>query len=162
MTIDVGMQELQSEWRVTDIKGNVHKMRQERGGSVQTAVQYKFIHQALEECVYPTIAPIYPTVAPIDQTAAPIYQTVAPIYPTAAPIYQTVVMALFYRPSSTGFRLLPWTWTRKATRFHDTPFCFSLVRCPEISAARNFIKAKIELTFVCEVSCLFGCGGTNC
>lgn len=49
MTIDVGMQELQSEWRVTDIKGNVHKMRQERGGSVQTAVQYKFIHQALEE-----------------------------------------------------------------------------------------------------------------
>lgn len=49
MTIDIGMQELQSEWRVTDIKGNVTKMRQERGGSVQTAVQYKFIHQALEE-----------------------------------------------------------------------------------------------------------------
>merc|ERR1719183_2112236 len=49
MSIDIGMQELQSEWRVTDIKGNVTKMRQERGGSVQTAVQYKFIHQALEE-----------------------------------------------------------------------------------------------------------------
>jgi len=53
MSIDIGMQELQSEWRVTDIKGNVTKMRQERGGSVQTAVQYKFIHQALEEYVTP-------------------------------------------------------------------------------------------------------------
>jgi hypothetical protein len=51
MAIDIGMQELQSEWRVTDVKGNVTKMRQERGGSVQTAVQYKFIHQALEEYV---------------------------------------------------------------------------------------------------------------
>merc|ERR1711935_1201993 len=36
MAIDIGMQELQSEWRVTDIRGNVEKMRKDRGGSVQT------------------------------------------------------------------------------------------------------------------------------
>ena len=53
MAIDIGMQELQSEWRVTDIKGNVEKMRKERGGSVQTPIQYKFIHQALEEYCKP-------------------------------------------------------------------------------------------------------------
>merc|ERR1712070_567527 len=47
------MGELQSEWRVTDIKGNVTKMREDRGGSVQTAIQYRFIHQALEEYVTP-------------------------------------------------------------------------------------------------------------
>jgi len=54
MAIDIGMQELQSEWRVTDIRGNVEKMRKDRGGSVQTPIQYKFIHQALEEYCQPS------------------------------------------------------------------------------------------------------------
>lgn len=49
MAIDIGMHELQSEWRVTDIRGNVEKMRKERGGSVQAPVQYDFIHKALYE-----------------------------------------------------------------------------------------------------------------
>eukprot|EP00039_Didymoeca_costata_P031375 m.34436 g.34436 ORF g.34436 m.34436 type:complete len:397 (+) comp8723_c0_seq2:118-1308(+) len=53
MAIDMGMRELQGEWRVTDIKGNVRKMRTERAGSVQTPVQYKFVHQALHEYATP-------------------------------------------------------------------------------------------------------------
>jgi protein tyrosine phosphatase len=55
MAIDIGMQQLQSEWRVCDIKGAVTKMRKERGGSVQTAVQYRFIHLALAEYCTPTL-----------------------------------------------------------------------------------------------------------
>lgn len=55
MAIDVGMQMLQGDWRVCDIKGTVKNMRRERGGSVQTAVQYRFIHQALLEYVTPHI-----------------------------------------------------------------------------------------------------------
>ena len=46
---------VQCEWRVCDIKGTVKAMRRERGGSVQTAVQYRFIHQALLEYVTPGI-----------------------------------------------------------------------------------------------------------
>lgn len=49
MAIDIGIHELQGDWRVTDILGNVTKMRQERGGSVQTEIQYRFVHQALME-----------------------------------------------------------------------------------------------------------------
>ena len=56
MAIDSGMQQLQSEWRVCDIKGTVTKMRKERGGSVQTAVQYRFIHLALAEYCTPSLA----------------------------------------------------------------------------------------------------------
>lgn len=55
MSIDIGMQMLQCEWRVCDIKGTVKNMRRERGGSVQTAVQYRFIHQALLEYVTPGV-----------------------------------------------------------------------------------------------------------
>lgn len=55
MAIDIGMQQLQSEWRVCDIKGVVTKMRKERGGSVQTAVQYRFIHLALAEYCTPSL-----------------------------------------------------------------------------------------------------------
>jgi protein tyrosine phosphatase len=55
MAIDIGMQMMQCEWRVCDIKGTVKAMRRERGGSVQTAVQYRFIHQALLEYVTPGI-----------------------------------------------------------------------------------------------------------
>lgn len=39
------MQELQSEWRVCDIYGALYKMRQERSGSIQTFVQYEFVHK---------------------------------------------------------------------------------------------------------------------
>lgn len=55
MAIDIGMQQLQSEWRVCDIKGTVTRMRKERGGSVQTAVQYRFIHLALSEYATPSL-----------------------------------------------------------------------------------------------------------
>lgn len=53
MAIDTGMQQLQCDWRVCDISGTVKKMRKERGGSVQTPIQYRFIHQALLEYVTP-------------------------------------------------------------------------------------------------------------
>eukprot|EP00040_Diaphanoeca_grandis_P027353 m.155612 g.155612 ORF g.155612 m.155612 type:complete len:383 (+) comp30944_c1_seq1:53-1201(+) len=53
MAIDTGMQQLQCDWRVCDISGTVKKMRKERGGSVQTYIQYRFIHQALLEYVTP-------------------------------------------------------------------------------------------------------------
>lgn len=56
MAIDIGMQELQNEWRVTDIHRIVTNMREERGGSVQTFVQYKFIYQALRDYVTPGLA----------------------------------------------------------------------------------------------------------
>jgi hypothetical protein len=36
---------------VTDVLGNVHKMRASRGGSIQTPVQYRFVHLALREYV---------------------------------------------------------------------------------------------------------------
>lgn len=45
MAIDRGMEELNSEWRVCDIFACVYRMRQQRGGCVQTAIQYRFIHQ---------------------------------------------------------------------------------------------------------------------
>lgn len=53
MAIDLGMQELQSEWRVTDIVSIVQKMREDRGGTVQTFVQYRFIHMALRDYITP-------------------------------------------------------------------------------------------------------------
>eukprot|EP00730_Choanoeca_flexa_P007709 TRINITY_DN12380_c0_g1_i1.p1 TRINITY_DN12380_c0_g1~~TRINITY_DN12380_c0_g1_i1.p1 ORF type:complete len:381 (+),score=84.44 TRINITY_DN12380_c0_g1_i1:1299-2441(+) len=53
VAIDKGIQELNSAWRVTDIYGNVMRMRHERGGSVQTPIQYLFIHQALLDYVTP-------------------------------------------------------------------------------------------------------------
>eukprot|EP00037_Helgoeca_nana_P032290 m.413148 g.413148 ORF g.413148 m.413148 type:complete len:381 (-) comp29027_c0_seq1:1326-2468(-) len=69
MAIDIGMQQLQSEWRVCDIKGAVTKMRKERGGSVQTAVQYRFIHLALAEYCTPTLPhSMFATNSPRDVT----------------------------------------------------------------------------------------------
>ncbi|EGD83237.1 tyrosine phosphatase RQ [Salpingoeca rosetta] len=53
MCLDICMQELQSEWRVCDVFGTVYRMRQERGGAVQTGVQYTFIHKALYDYVTP-------------------------------------------------------------------------------------------------------------
>lgn len=45
IAIDIGIQELQSEWRVCDIYGALYKMRKERSGSIQTFVQYLYVHQ---------------------------------------------------------------------------------------------------------------------
>eukprot|EP00045_Choanoeca_perplexa_P010134 m.101447 g.101447 ORF g.101447 m.101447 type:complete len:378 (+) comp15169_c0_seq1:1169-2302(+) len=53
IAIDVGIHELNSEWRVTDIYGSLLRMRKQRGGSIQTPVQYYFVHQALLDYVTP-------------------------------------------------------------------------------------------------------------
>lgn len=53
IAIDVGMRALQADYRVVDIYGGLNKMREERGGSIQTSVQYQFIHQALSEYLTP-------------------------------------------------------------------------------------------------------------
>ena len=45
MAIDIGIQELNSAWRVTDVYGTLLRMRRQRGGSIQTPVQYYFVHQ---------------------------------------------------------------------------------------------------------------------
>jgi hypothetical protein len=49
MAIDIGIQELNSAWRVTDIYGTLMRMRRQRGGSIQTPVQYYFVHQVGED-----------------------------------------------------------------------------------------------------------------
>eukprot|EP01147_Barroeca_monosierra_P007420 gene7420-9771_t len=51
--LDMCMQQLQSEWRVCDIFGTVFRARQQRGGIVQVADQYVFIHRALADYVTP-------------------------------------------------------------------------------------------------------------
>lgn len=53
MATMTGIQELQNEWRVVDVLGIVSRMRKERGGAVQTFVQYLFIHQLLADYIKP-------------------------------------------------------------------------------------------------------------
>eukprot|EP00051_Salpingoeca_urceolata_P021959 m.351444 g.351444 ORF g.351444 m.351444 type:complete len:331 (-) comp19897_c0_seq3:48-1040(-) len=53
MALHIGMQELQNQWRVVDVLRTVSKMRQERGGVVQTPVQYHFIYRVLADYVTP-------------------------------------------------------------------------------------------------------------
>lgn len=48
MAVDIGMDQLQSEWRVCNVYGTLHRMRQERAGSIQTFEQYLFVHQVSE------------------------------------------------------------------------------------------------------------------
>ena len=64
-----GMQSLSGPWRVCDVRSLVANMRCERGGMVQTPVQYEFIHKALRDymAVPAAVATLAPTLTAADE-----------------------------------------------------------------------------------------------
>ncbi|EDQ91609.1 uncharacterized protein MONBRDRAFT_2175, partial [Monosiga brevicollis MX1] len=53
LAVDMGIRSLNNPHRVVDVFGDMIKLRTQRGGSIQTFVQYLFVHQAMKDYVTP-------------------------------------------------------------------------------------------------------------